>query len=95
MVSRKYTTLAKLTRSKFKEITTEFPEMTQVLKRGIQEYGDRMKRYMRLCLRKVEFFDDIEEDAMLDVIFSMEVRNYAEGDILQKPGDVATAMLFI
>jgi CRP-like cAMP-binding protein len=32
VVSRKYTTLAKITRAKFKELTTEFPEIIDALK---------------------------------------------------------------
>lgn len=35
IASKKYTTLAMLTRAKFKEIQTEFPDMQDVLKQGI------------------------------------------------------------
>lgn len=35
VISKNYTTLAKLTKQKFKEMTTEFPEISTVLKQGI------------------------------------------------------------
>lgn len=56
IVSRKYTTLAKLTKAKFNVITTEFPKFKEVLKKGIFKYNDKMKRFMKQCLRKVEYF---------------------------------------
>ena len=95
VVSRKYTTLAKLTRLKFKEITTEFPEMTHILKKRVFEYKDRGKRFMKGCLKKIEYFQGVSEEAIHDVMYNMEVINYQVGDILQKPGDVASTLLFV
>lgn len=47
VVSRKYTTLAKMTKARFLQITTEFPRMKDILKKGIFKYNDRMKRFMK------------------------------------------------
>jgi CRP-like cAMP-binding protein len=47
IVSRKYTTLGKLSRQMFSEITTEFPKLKDILKKGIYKYNDRMKRFMK------------------------------------------------
>ena len=95
VVSRKYTTLAKLTRKQFKEIVTEFPELVYALKKSIYLYNDRMKRFMRQCLQQIDFFQDLTEDAIHDFIHNMEVKHYSQGDILQKPGDVATELIFL
>jgi CRP-like cAMP-binding protein len=56
VVSRKYTTLAILSKPKFLMITTEFPKFKDILKRGIFKYNDKMKRFMKQCLRKIEYF---------------------------------------
>jgi hypothetical protein len=56
VVSRKYTTLAILSKPKFTMITTEFPRFKEILKKGIFKYNDKMKRFMKQCLRKIEYF---------------------------------------
>ena len=55
---------------------TEFPELVDALKKGIYKYNDRMKRFMRQCLRRVDFLQDVSEDATHDFLYNMEVRNY-------------------
>jgi CRP-like cAMP-binding protein len=76
IVSRKYSTLAKLTKAKFASITTEFPKIKEILKKGIYKYNDRMKRFMKQCLKKIEYFKDISEDAIHDVIYHMDLEHH-------------------
>jgi CRP-like cAMP-binding protein len=96
VMSTRFSTLAELTRRSFKEIVTEFPEMVDSLKQGIYAYNDRMKRFIKLCLRKLEFFQgDISEEAIHDFMYSMKVKHYQEGDILQKPGKPATELILV
>lgn len=46
VVSRKYNTLAKLTKAMFKDIQTEYPEIVPCLKEGVYKYNDRMKKFL-------------------------------------------------
>ena len=76
ITSRKYSTLAKLTQKTYKEITTEFPEMVSALKKGIYKYNDRMKRFMKTSLKKIDFFSDLSDNEIHDVMYNMELKNY-------------------
>ncbi len=95
VVSRKYSTLAKLTKLKFKEIVTEFPEMIDALKNGIYKYKDRFKSFIKQCLKKVDYFNGLSEDAIHDLMYNMELKHYSAGEILQKPGDIEQHLIFI
>lgn len=39
--------------------------------------------------------EDIGNDALHDIMYSLEVKKFNKGDILQKPGDNATVLYFI
>lgn len=56
VISRKYSTLAKLSKAKFNQVTTEFPRFKEILKKGIFKYNDRMKKFTRNCLKKIPYF---------------------------------------
>ena len=45
-MSKKYSTLAKLTLPNFKEIVTELPELVGQFKEGIYKYTDGLKIFM-------------------------------------------------
>lgn len=82
VMSRKYTTLAKLTKAKFHMVITEFPKFKEILKKGIYKYNDRMKKFMKSCLKKIPYFSGVTEDAIHDVIYHMHLKHYSEGEIL-------------
>ena len=44
--STKYSTVAKLTKSAYKEILIQFPNLLNELKQGIYAYNDSMKRFI-------------------------------------------------
>lgn len=71
VVSQKYSTLAKLTNSKFKVIITEYPQLVDLLKEGIYKYNDKTKLFLKKTLEKVEYFNDIGLDAIHDVLYGL------------------------
>lgn len=77
--SRKYTTLAKLTKTKFREIHTEYPEIVSIFKEGIMKYDYRMKRFMRQALQQIDFLKGLDDEVFLDVLYTLEARNYDKG----------------
>lgn len=50
---------------------------------------------MKGTLRKLEFFHGIHEDIIHDVLYTMNLSNYNEGDILQKPGEKINALWIV
>lgn len=46
VISKKYSTLAMLSKANFKEIQTEYPEIVHCLKEGIYKYNDRVKKFL-------------------------------------------------
>lgn len=93
--SRKYTTLALLTRAKYKEIVTEFPELVGQLKEGIYKYNDRMKKFMKDSINRIEYFQNVNDDAIHDVLYNMETETMPAGSLLFEPGDETKEMLLI
>jgi len=69
--SMKYSTLAKLEKSKYKEILIEFPELQVQMKKSIYSYNDKRKQFMKNSIQKVEYFQDIGDDALHDIIYSL------------------------
>ena len=94
-MSRKYSTLAKLTRNNFVEIQTEYPEIIPVMKEGIYKYNDKMKNFLIKTIERVEYFRDIGLDALHDILYSLEAKRYEAGTILQKPGEDKDILYFI
>lgn len=56
VLSTKYSSLALLTKEKFKEIATEYPDLVNILKDGIFKYNDRMKRFVTHMIDRVDYF---------------------------------------
>ena len=46
-LSEKYSTLAKLSKTKFQEISMEFPNLEDSLKQGIYSYNDKQKDFLQ------------------------------------------------
>ena len=54
-----------------------------------------MKRFITDSIQKVEYFKDIEDDALHDIIYNLSVQKYYKDDLLQQPGDNATTLFFL
>jgi len=54
-----------------------------------------MKRFIVKSIEKVEYFRDIGEDALHDIIYNLKGRKCLKGTILQEPGDNATKLFFL
>ena len=91
--SSKYSTVAKLTKPKFKEITSEFPELLEALKGQIYNYTDSVKTFALQCLQRVEFLEGISVEAMHEVLYGMDLHRYAKGQVFNKLND--SELLFL
>ena len=80
--STKYSTVAKLTKSAYKEILIQFPNLLNELKQGIYAYNDSMKRFISENIQKVDYFKDIGNDALHDIIYNLKTKKYQKNEIL-------------
>ena len=95
VVSSKYSTLAMLNKVNYKEILIEFPDLQEGLKKSIFQYRDRMKRFIMKSIQKIDYFRDIDEDALHDIIYHLKGQKFQKNHIFQKPGDNATTLYFL
>ena len=93
--SSKYSTLAMLNKTHYKEILIEFPDLQSQLKKSIFAYKDRMKIFIKNSIQKVEYFQNIGDDALHDIIYNLSVQKYNKYELLQQPGDNATTLYFL
>ena len=72
VVAKKYCTLARLSKEKFKEVTTQIPAMLEEINKGIYEYDDKMLRFIKRSMGSVPYLSGLEPEAQLDIIYSLE-----------------------
>lgn len=54
-----------------------------------------MKRFISENIQKVDYFKDVGDDALHDIIYNLKTKKYQQNEILQEPGDNATSMFFL
>ena len=82
VISQKYSTLAKLKKTHYKEILFEFPDMAEELKKYIFKYNDRMKRFVMKSIEKVDYFKDVSQDAIHEIMYNMKTEKFHRGQVL-------------
>lgn len=53
--------------------------MVQELKKSIFSYNDRMKRFIMNSIAKVDYFKDISQDAMHDIMYNLTTQKFLNG----------------
>lgn len=51
--------------------------------------------FIKESIQKVEYFRDIGDAALHDIIYNLKALKFNKNDILQKPGDNATELFFL
>jgi hypothetical protein len=46
-------------------------------------------------LQKIDYFQDIGDDALHDIVYSLQTAQFSQGDVLQEPGANATTLFFL
>lgn len=78
----KYCTLAMLSKEQFKEVTTQIPSLLEELQQGIYEYNDRMLRFIKRSMKSVPYFQNLSDDALFDIIFSLRTERFQKDQVL-------------
>lgn len=81
----KYSTLAVLEEKDYKEhVLLEFEDIAAQFKKKIYLYDDRMNLFIKKSIQQVPYFkkEEIGNDALHDIMYSLEVKKFNKGDIL-------------
>lgn len=75
VLSKNYSTLAKVTVEVFHELTTEYPTLITHVKEHIySEYDDPMTKFCLSALGRIPYFQGVSNEAIYEVIFSLTKR---------------------
>lgn len=69
-------------KKKYLELATDFPCLGRVFKTYLYKYNDKMKVFLMHMLERVDYFQKIGEDAIHDIIYSLENHFYDAGEYL-------------
>lgn len=97
VTSSNYSTLASLDKASYKELLIEFTHLEDTLKHEIYRYADRLKVFKMSSLRRVPYFShaSIEEEALHEIMYSMNDRHFNKGDLLLSPGEDANSLYIL
>jgi uncharacterized protein YrzB (UPF0473 family) len=91
-----YSTLAKMSVEVFHDLTTEYPGMITALKEHIyKEYNDPLTLFIKESLERIPYFQDIGNEAIYDVMFTLTKRFCEKGEIIQNVGENANSNMYI
>ena len=66
-----YITCASIDRTKFNELLTLYPILSELLRKEVINYKDPLKCFMEMRLNQVEFFKNLSKIVKNDFIFNM------------------------
>lgn len=96
VLSKNYSTLAKMSVEVYHDLTTEYPHMVSALKEHIySKYHDPLTLFVKESLEKVPYFQDIGNEAIYDVMFTLKKRFCEKGQILQNIDEDADTMYVV
>lgn len=95
VLSSNYNTLARLLQSRYRELVAEYPEYQVELKKHLMEYDDPKIRFMLKMIQKVVYLQNIEKEAIYDIMFSLVPVNYESGTVVLEQDSNADSLIFI
>ena len=86
--SGNYSTFAKLTQEKFRELSQYIPELNSVIKKYIITYDDPVKRNIIQMFKRIEFLaEGIPQSLITQLLYTTPSRQFDKGQLIFKPGD--------
>jgi CRP-like cAMP-binding protein len=75
VLSKNYSTLAKMSLEIYHDLTTEYPTMVTALKEHIySRYDDPLTLFCKESLERIPYFQNIGNEAIYDVMFTLTKR---------------------
>jgi CRP-like cAMP-binding protein len=80
VISGNYSTFAKLSQEKFRELTQYIPELNSVIKKHITTYDDPVKRNVIQMFKRIEFLaTDIPTSLITQLLYTTPSKQYDKG----------------
>ena len=95
VLSKNYITLAVMSLEVYNDLNTDYPQMQDALKEHIYSYDDTLTHFTLASLRRVPYFQDINNEALYDVMYTLKKRFYDKGDLIQNVGEDADTMYLV
>jgi len=77
VISSNYNTFARIARSRFREVISEFPEYTICLKSNlIKNYRDKKIEFVLRMIKRVEYLAKHEDEVLYDLMFSLQPKQF-------------------
>ena len=97
VISGNYSTFAKLTFEKFKELTQYIPELEAVIKKHILTYEDPVKKQLLQMFKRIELLNDntIPQSLLAQLLYLNISKQYDKGQLIFKPGDTMNTIQII
>lgn len=71
--SSNYNTFARITKPRFREIVSEFPEYEVALKKNaIRSYRDKKIQFVLRMIKRVEYLAKHDDEVLFDLMFSLQ-----------------------
>lgn len=71
-----------MNKKSYMDILLEFPYLKDELKKKIYTYNDRMKKFIVKSIDQVEYFQNIGEAPLHDIMYNLTVQKFKKDEIL-------------
>ena len=88
MVAGDFSTIGKLSYSKYQSLVQKLPDFKSMIEKCVQTYNDDGKRHILTMLKKIDFLKEGIPPVILNkLVYTIRCRQYDPGQLIFKPGD--------
>lgn len=96
VISSSYQTFARIAKSRFREVVSEFPEYEICLKKNlIKQYRDKKIEFVLRMIKRVEYLQKHEDEVLYDLMFSLQPCSFEKDKVVLKEEESADTLSFI
>lgn len=93
--SLNYDTCATINENTFKDMCRMFPDVVTKFKERRSEYKDKWKKFLRKLIRNTDYFKDLPFMAQEELLYSLKMESYEEGQIMFDNGDTIQKLYYV
>lgn len=82
-----YCTISHVTKETFNEMSMEFPETHNILRKEMKKYQDPWKIYLKSLLRGVPYFQHLDDEIIEELSYGLHMRYYDKDNQVFKQGE--------
>ena len=97
VTSDDYTQCAYLTTEDINDINHWYPHIFAGCRSKILQeyYTDKKMQFRRKMIQNVHFLKDLKDEIINEIICHLEVKRFAQGEVILKNGDVSSSIMFL